>query len=213
MTVEIEIWSDVMCPFCYIGKRHLEESLKLFPDTPVRISWKSFQLDPTISPQPGKDVYSYLAERKGMSVDQSRSLHADVAKRAAAVGLDYQFDKTIIANSWKAHRMIQLAKQKGHDDQIEERLFLAYFTRGEDLNDENTLMRLGVEIGLNPLDIREAISTDIFDDAIRSDIQEAQEFGVRGVPFFVFNRKYAISGAQPVEVFTETIQAVIQESY
>lgn len=208
MTVEIEIWSDIMCPFCYIGKRHMEAALKSFPENNFRISWKSFQLDPTISSQPGKDVYSYLAERKGLSVDQSRSLHADVAARAAAVGLDYQFDKTIIANSWKAHRLIQLAKQKGLDDQIEERLFLAYFTEGEDLNDENTLMRLGVQVGLNPLDIRDAIQSDSFDEAIRSDIQEAQTIGVRGVPFFVFNRKYAISGAQPVEVFVETIKAL-----
>ena len=213
MTVEIEIWSDIMCPFCYIGKRHMEAALKSFPENNFRISWKSFQLDPTISSQPGKDVYSYLAERKGLSVDQSRSLHADVAARAAAVGLDYQFDKTIIANSWKAHRLIQLAKQKGLDDQIEERLFLAYFTEGEDLNDENTLMRLGVQVGLNPLDIRDAIQSDSFDEAIRSDIQEAQTIGVRGVPFFVFNRKYAISGAQPVEVFVETMHTVLKESY
>ena len=127
MTVEIEIWSDIMCPFCYIGKRHMEAALNAFPESNFRISWKSFQLDPTISSQPGKDVYSYLAERKGMSVEQSRSLHADVAARAAAVGLDYQFDKTIIANSWKAHRMIQLAKQKGLDDQIEERLLSLFW--------------------------------------------------------------------------------------
>ena len=208
MTIEIEIWSDIMCPFCYIGKRHMEAALKSFPENNFRISWKSFQLDPTISSQPGKDVYSYLAERKGLSVDQSRSLHADVAARAAAVGLDYQFDKTIIANSWKAHRLIQLAKKKGLDDQIEERLFLAYFTEGEDLNDENTLMRLGVEVGLNPIDIRDAIQSDSFDAAIRSDIQEAQTIGVRGVPFFVFNRKHAISGAQPVDVFVETIRSL-----
>jgi predicted DsbA family dithiol-disulfide isomerase len=208
MTVEIEIWSDIMCPFCYIGKRHMEAALKSFPESNFRISWKSFQLDPTISSQPGKDVYSYLAERKGLSVDQSRSLHADVAARAAAVGLDYQFDKTIIANSWKAHRLIQLAKQKGLDDQIEERLFLAYFTEGEDLNEDITLMRLGVQVGLNPLDIPDAIQSDSFDAAIRSDIQEAQTIGVRGVPFFVFNRKYAISGAQPVDVFVETISSL-----
>jgi predicted DsbA family dithiol-disulfide isomerase len=210
MHLEIEIWSDIMCPFCYIGKRNIEEALKEFPEVPVRISWKSFQLDPTIESQPGKDVYGYLAERKGMSVEQSKSLHADVAARAAEVGLNYRFDKAVIANSWKAHRLIQLAKQKGMDDAIEERLFLAYFTEGEDLNNDDTLMRLGVEIGLNPLDIREAISTDIFDGAIRLDIREAQEIGVRGVPFFVFNRKYAVSGAQPTEVFIETIRETLK---
>jgi len=207
--MKIEIWSDIMCPFCYIGKRHLEQALAEFPDLSVQIEWKSFQLDPSITPQPGKDVYSYLAERKGMSLNESTSMHKTVAERAATVGLRYDFDKAIIANSLRAHQLIQLAKTKGSGDLMEEVFFSAYFCEGEDLNDDNTLMRLGIKAGLNPLDIKETLAENSFSTAINNDIYEAQQIGVRGVPFFVFDRKYAISGAQPVAAFIETIQALV----
>lgn len=207
--MKIEIWSDIMCPFCYIGKRHLEAAMQAFPDTPFEIEWKSFQLDPTIVPQPGKNVYEYLAERKGMSVEESKQMHAGVVARAAEVGLDYRFEKAVISNSFDAHRLIQLAKTKGFGDAIEETFFKAYFTEGRDLNDRNTLMELGVGVGLNALDVKEVLDQDtLFADAVHTDIAEAQQIGVRGVPFFVFDRKYAISGAQPVDHFEETIRAV-----
>lgn len=207
--MKIEIWSDIMCPFCYIGKRHLEAALQQFPNVDVTIEWKSFQLDPSIEPQPGKDVYSYLAERKGMTVEQSRSLHQDVVERAAAVGLDYRFDKAIISNSWKAHQLIQLAKTKSLGDYAEELFFKAYFTDGKDLNDEETLLTLAVEIGLERNEALLALTNQAFDAAIRNDIHEAAQIGVRGVPFFVFDRKYAISGAQPIDYFIQTIEQVI----
>lgn len=207
--MKIEIWSDIMCPFCYIGKRHLEEALAEFPDLAVQIEWKSFQLDPSITPQPGKNVYAYLAERKGMSLAESRSMHKNVSDTAAAVGLRYDFDNAIIANSLRAHQLIQLAKTKGQGDVMEEVFFSAYFCEGEDLNDDNTLMHLGIKAGLNPLDIRETLVENSFSAAINNDIYEAQQIGVRGVPFFVFDRKYAISGAQPVAAFIETIQALV----
>ena len=205
--MKIEIWSDIMCPFCYIGKRHLETALSQFPDEHFEIEWKSFQLDPTIVPQPGKNVYEYLAERKGMSVEESKQMHAGVVARAAEVGLDYRFDKAVISNSFDAHRLIQLAKTKGLGDPIEETFFKAYFTEGKDLNDANTLMELCVGIGLNALDVKEVLEDkNQFANAVRNDISEAQQIGVRGVPFFVFDRKYAISGAQPIEYFLQTIQ-------
>lgn len=205
--MKIEIWSDIMCPFCYIGKRHLETALSQFPDQHFEIEWKSFQLDPTIVPQPGKNVYEYLAERKGMSVEESKQMHTGVVARAAEVGLDYQFEKAVISNSFDAHRLIQLAKTKGFGDAIEETFFKAYFTEGRDLNDKDTLMELCVGIGLNALDIKEVLEDETrFANAVRNDISEAQQIGVRGVPFFVFDRKYAISGAQPIEYFLQTIQ-------
>jgi predicted DsbA family dithiol-disulfide isomerase len=207
--MKIEIWSDIMCPFCYIGKRHLEQALAEFPDLAVQIEWKSFQLDPSITPQPGKNVYAYLAERKGMSLAESKAMHNNVSDSASAVGLRYDFDKAIISNSFRAHQLIQLAKTKGQGDSMEEIFFSAYFCEGEDLNDDNTLMRLGIKAGLNPLDIQETLSENTFSAAINNDIYEAQQIGVRGVPFFVFDRKYAISGAQPVAAFIETIQALV----
>lgn len=209
--MKIEIWSDIMCPFCYIGKRHLEAALKAFPDEQVEIEWKSFQLDPTIVPQPDKNVYEYLAERKGMSVEESKQMHAGVVARAAEVGLDYRFEKAVISNSFDAHRLIQLAKTKQLGDAMEETFFKAYFTDGKDLNDKDTLMELCVGIGLNALDVKEVLEDEAqFSNAVRNDISEAQQIGVRGVPFFVFDRKYAVSGAQPIAHFEETIQTVLQ---
>lgn len=207
--MKIEIWSDIMCPFCYIGKRHLEAALAAFPDEEVKIEWKSFQLDPDIIPQPNKNVYEYLAERKGMTVEASKQMHEAVVARAAEAGLEYHFEKAVVSNSFDAHRLIQLAKTKGLGDAMEETFFKAYFTDGRNLNDHATLMELCVETGLNALDVKEVLEDEeIFAQAVRSDIVEAQQIGVRGVPFFVFDRKYAISGAQPVEHFEETIRAV-----
>jgi protein disulfide-isomerase len=120
--MKIEIWSDIMCPFCYIGKRHLELALQQFPEMEVELVWKSFQLDPTITPQPGKDVYSYLAERKGMSLEESKQMHQHVVDRAAEVGLVYNYDNAIIANSFDAHRLLHLAKRNGKGNELKEKL-------------------------------------------------------------------------------------------
>jgi protein disulfide-isomerase len=209
--MKIEIWSDIMCPFCYIGKRHLELALQQFPEMKVELVWKSFQLDPTITPQPGKDVYSYLAERKGMSLEESKQMHQHVVDRAAEVGLVYNYDKAIIANSFDAHRLLHLAKRNGKGNELKEKLLAAYFTEGKDFGDKQVLTQLGLEVGLKEEDIHTVLFTDMYAREFQADIQEAQEIGVRGVPFFVFDRKYAVSGAQPIEAFVETIQAVLQK--
>lgn len=209
--MKIEIWSDIMCPFCYIGKRQLETALEQFPNQEIEIEWKSFQLDPTITPQSGKDVYTFLAERKGMSIEQSKEMHKGVAERAKSVGLDYDFDKAVISNSLTAHRIIQLAKTKKLGDEMEEIFFKAYFTEGRDLNDGPTLIELAEKAGLNKNEILEVLqSEDLFLNEVQSDITEAQQIGVQGVPFFVFDRKYAVSGAQPVEAFVNTIKEVLK---
>lgn len=207
--MKIEIWSDIMCPFCYIGKRQLETALAEFPNGKFEIEWKSFQLDPTITPQSGKDVYTFLAERKGISVEQSIEMHKGVVERAKSVGLDYHFDKAIISNSLTSHRIIQLAKTKKLGDQMEEVFFKAYFTEGRDLNDSETLIELAVKAGLDSNEVEEVIENEsLFLKDVKADISEAQEIGVQGVPFFVFDRKYAVSGAQPVEAFVNTIREV-----
>lgn len=207
--MKIEIWSDIMCPFCYIGKRHLEAALTRFPKLDVEIVWKSFQLDPTITPQPGKDVYTYLAERKGMSIEQSKEMHAQVIERAKEAGLNYQMDHAIIANSFDAHRLLQFAKTKGKGDALKELLLSAYFIEGKDFGDKETLEKLGVASGLALDDVHEVVYSTEYSDAVKSDIEEGQNLGLQGVPFFVFDRKYAISGAQPVGAFVETIQTII----
>jgi protein disulfide-isomerase len=209
--MKIEIWSDIMCPFCYIGKRQLESALTEFPNNEFEIEWKSFQLDPTITPQSSKDVFTFLAERKGISVEESKEMHKGVTERAKSVGLDYNFDKAIISNSLEAHRIIQFAKTKNLGNEMEEIFFKAYFTEGRDLNDGPTLIELAVKSGLDQIQVLEVLKDEnLFLDNVKNDISEAQQIGVQGVPFFVFDRKYAVSGAQPVEAFVNTIKEVLK---
>ncbi|MBX3101858.1 MAG: DsbA family oxidoreductase [Bacteroidetes bacterium] len=205
--MKVEVWSDIMCPFCYIGKRHYEEALQQLADNPhIEIEWRSFQLDPTLPLEnPQISVYQYLAERKGMSHEQSVQMHTQVTQMAKTAGLDYHFEKAVLANSFQAHRMIQMAKTKGLGDAAEERLFAAYFTEGQDLGRPEVLTRLGMEIGLTAEEVQTALASEEYARSVNADIAEARALGVNGVPFFVFNRKYAVSGAQPSEVFLQTL--------
>ena len=212
--MKVEVWSDIMCPFCYIGKRNYESALEQFADkNNVEIEWYCFQLDPTIpeSTEEKVSVYQYLAARKGMSYEQSVEMHKGVIETAKKAGLTYNFDKAVVANSFNAHKMIQLAKTKGLGDAIEERLFLAYFTEGKDLGTVATLVELGKETGLKEEEIIAAIESEEFAYKVNQDIREAQNIGVRGVPFFVFNRKYGISGAQPPKAFLQTLNQSFAE--
>lgn len=212
--MKVEVWSDIMCPFCYIGKRHYEAALENFAGkNNIELEWKSFQLDPTIPHKFDKkvNVYEYLANSKGISLQQSVDMHKNVVAMAADAGLSYDFDKVIVANSYNAHRVIQLAKTKGLGDEIEELFFKSYFTEGKDLGDLNVLIELGKQIGLDEKDLKEALVSDEYANKIKADWIEAQDIGIRGVPFFVFNRKYAVSGAQPVSNFLKTIQTAFGE--
>jgi predicted DsbA family dithiol-disulfide isomerase len=211
--MKVEVWSDIMCPFCYIGKRNYEAGLKQFTESNnIEIIWKSFQLDPTIPKEPVADnVYQYLADRKGMSYEQSVQMHENVVQMAKRAGLDYNFDKAVIVNSFNAHRMIQLAKTKGLGDAAEERLFYAYFTEGKNFGNSEVLTELGKDIGLTEAEVQTALSDDAYAYKVKQDIQEAQQLGIGGVPFFVFDRKYAISGAQPPEAFLQTLEKSFSE--
>ena len=204
-----------MCPFCYIGKRHLEQALSTFEGRDaVQITWKSFQLDPEIPMQFDSPVgvYAYLAERKGWSMEQSIHMHDRVVEMAAAVGLDYQFDKAVVANSLYAHRVIQLSKEKGLDNEIEEVFFRAYFTEGRDSASVEELVLLGESVGLAAVDVRAAIASEELAYRVSQDIQEGVNLGVRWVPFFVFDRKFGISGAEPIQVFIDTLNQTLQDA-
>lgn len=205
--MQVEIWSDIMCPFCYIGKRKFEAALEKFSSRDeVEILWRSYQLDPNIQADPGKDVYSYLAEAKGQSLEWSLKMHENVVNMANSVGLTYNFDKAVIANSFDAHRLIQLAKKHKLGDAMEERLFRAYFTEGKNFADHNTLVQLGEDVGLNSVEILQMLATDEYTKEVHSDIELGMRFGLRGVPFFVFNRKIGVSGAQDPEVFLQALE-------
>ena len=210
--MDVEIWSDIMCPFCYIGKRKFEHALGQFTHKDqVNIIWKSFQLNPDMKTEPGKNINQYLADVKGWSVSEAKQMNDRVTAMAREVGLSYDFDKAVVANSWDAHRLIQLAKKYGLGDAAEERLFKAYFTEGRDTSDHATLLELGTEIGLDATDVQQLLSSDQFAQAVNQDVYEAQQVGARGVPFFVLNRRYAVSGAQQPETFLGALETAWAE--
>jgi len=207
--MKVDVWSDIMCPFCYIGKRHYETAIKQFVfGDQIEIVWHSFQLDPTIPMVNDKqqNVFEYLAERKGISIEQSLKMHESVLQMAKNAGLEFNLDKAVVANSYNAHRFIQMAKTKGLGDEAEEKLFMAYFVAGKDCGRTEVLVEIGKRIGLTDMDVQEALTNDDYSYSVNQDIQEAQNLGIRGVPFFIFNRKHAISGAQPVELFLKTLE-------
>ena len=210
--MKIEIWSDVMCPFCYIGKRNFERALEQFADKDkLQVVWKSFQLDPSIPEVQSESYSNYLVKAKGMPKAQVDAMLANVTQNAKNAGLDYDFDKSVMVNSLKAHRVIQFAKTRGLGDVAEERFFKAFFTEGENIADDATLIKIGKDIGLDEAAVELALTNDKYLDMINQDIQEARTIGVQGVPFFVFNRKYAVSGAQPPQAFLQTLRKSFAE--
>ena len=210
--MKIEIWSDIVCPFCYIGKRKFEKALEGFSaKDKVEIEWKSFQLDPEMDNKEGLSVHAYLGQRKGASTSEGKRMNDYMAAMAKEVGLEYNFDEAIINNTLDAHRLIHLAKEKGLQDRMKERLFSAYYTEGKDTADINTLVQLAAEVGLDEAETRKVLETNQYEEEVRADQQQAYQIGVQGVPFFVFNNKYAVSGAQSPEVFAQVLDKVWEE--
>jgi predicted DsbA family dithiol-disulfide isomerase len=212
MKMKVEIWSDVVCPFCYIGKRKFEAAMERFAHKDeIEIIWKSYQLSPDAKHEPGKDIFQYLADMKGQSLDWSKQMHDQVAQMARAVGLDYHFERVKPANTFDAHRVIQLAKKRDLGGEMEERLFKAYFTDGELISDQNTLIKLAGEVGLDKDEVANMLEGENYIDAVERDIEEAARLGARGVPFFVMNGKYGVSGAQDPSVFLQTLDAAYND--
>ena len=209
MSIHVEIWSDVMCPFCYIGKRKFEQALEQFPgNDAVEVEWKSFQLNPDMKTEPSKNINEYLAEHKGISLARAKEMNERVTAMAAEVELTYDLGRAVVANSFDAHRLSHFAKKHGRQDAVEERLFKAYFTEGKNTADHGTLVSLAVEAGLNAEEVRAMLAGTEFSDDVNRDIYEASQVGARGVPFFVFDNKYAVSGAQPSELFLQVLNKV-----
>jgi len=205
--MKIEIWSDVMCPFCYIGKRRFEVAMAAFGNSRnIEIEWKSYLLNPELQTDPSKNIHQFLAEHKGISLEEAQGLNDHVANMAAESGLTFDFGKAIPANSFNAHRFLHYTKIYGKQNEAEEALFKAYFTEGKNIDDANTLTEIAITLGLDTDELAKEMSSDAFFQDVVMDVQEAREIGVRGVPFFVFNRKYAVSGAQEVDVFAQTLE-------
>lgn len=210
--MNVEIWSDVMCPFCYIGKRKFENALAKFPHKEnINIIWKSFQLDPTTVTDPSLNTIDNLAEKKGWSKQQAQETTAQVTNIAKQVGLDFHFEKAVVANSFDAHRLSHLAKKYSKQNDLEEKLFLAYFTEGKNTADHSTLLQIGKDLGMPEQEITAVLNSDTYANDVKQDITEAQQIGVRGVPFFVLDRKYAVSGAQESDTFLGALTKAYEE--
>ncbi|MBF6620858.1 MAG: DsbA family oxidoreductase [Patulibacter sp.] len=205
--IALEVWSDVACPFCYIGKRNLEAALDRFAHRDdVSVVWRSFQLDPAAPVEPQGDMYDMLAAKFGGSREDAKAKTENVVAMAAQSGLTYDMDAARPSNTFDAHRMIHLAASLDRQDAMNERLLAAYFTEGAVLADHATLRRLAVEVGLPAERVDAALAGDEFADAVRHESEEAQQLGLGGVPAFVFDRRGAIAGAQPPEVLLSALE-------
>ncbi|MBD3108475.1 DsbA family oxidoreductase [Bacillus sp. AGMB 02131] len=208
----VEIWSDFACPFCYIGKRRFEDALNKFSHKDqVKVIFRSYQLDPHAPINQTQNIHSALAEKYGMSYEKAKAMGAQVVIQAKEVGLDYHFDTMILTNTLAAHRLSHYAKKLGKMEEMMERLLYAYFTESKHLGDYETLIRLAEEIGLDQDEVKKVLHEDLYAEDVRYDINTAAQIGVRGVPFFVFNEKYAVSGAQSADVFLEVLEKVWSE--
>ena len=196
----VEIWSDVVCPWCYVGKRRFEKALAAFEHRDdVEVVWRSFELDPHAPPEREQSSAEHLASKYGMSVEQAERSNAQMTELAASEGLEYHLDRTRGGNSFDAHRLIQKAAEHGLQDAMKERLMRAYFTEGEAISDLETLDRLAAEVGVEPL------TGDDHADAVRADEQLAMRIGIQGVPYFVLDRRFGVSGAQPAELMLQAL--------
>ena len=202
--MKIEIWSDVVCPWCYIGKRRLEHALGDFEHADeVEITWRSFQLNPNTPRGTAVPTKEYLVQRFGK---QATEMSARVADLARAEGLDFNTDAALTVNTLDSHRLLHLAHEVGRGDAAKERLLRAHFIEGADLSDPDVLVGLLGEAGVDPDRARAVLNSREYADAVRDDFTEAERLGANGVPFFVIDRKYGISGAQPAEAFLHALR-------
>ena len=212
--MKVDIWSDIACPWCYIGKRRFERALARFPHREsVEVTWHSYQLDPSLPEHYDGTELDYLATRKGIPREQVTQMFEHVTEVAAGEGLAYDFDSLVVANSLRGHELIHFAAGHGRQDEAKEALLSAHFEHGEDIGDVETLVRIGTSIGLDGDEIRSVLADGTFAESVREDIAQAQRYGISGVPFFVVDEKYGVSGAQPTELFTQVLDQAWGEAH
>lgn len=212
--MKVEVWSDVMCPFCYIAKKNFEKALENLPfKKEVDVEWKSFQLDPDFEENSGTvTVEEYLMNRKGFSKSHVQQFQQQLKQMGESVGIKFNLDITVAANTFPAHKLLHLAKKYEKSGAMKEALLEAHFMNGKNIADLEFLTSLAVGLGLDEGETKEALFGDSYDYEINQDIMEARNIGVSGVPYYLINNKYAVSGAQPVEVFIEVLEKAYQEN-
>jgi predicted DsbA family dithiol-disulfide isomerase len=212
--VKVEIWSDVVCPWCAIGKHRFEKALARFAHRDeVEVSYHSFELDPGAPREPEGDLAGHLAAKYGMSRERAEDMHRQVTETAAADGWEFHFERALRGNTFDAHRLLHLAADRGVQDAVKERLFRGYFEQGEAIADPDTLVRLGAEAGLDADEVRAVLASDRYADAVRADERQAQAYGITAVPFFVVDRKYGVAGAQPPEALLQVLETAWAEAH
>jgi predicted DsbA family dithiol-disulfide isomerase len=210
--MNVEIWSDVVCPWCYIGKRRFERAVASFGHPgEVTVTYRSFELDPDAPAQRTGTHAEQLARKYGMTVAQAEQASQQMTQRAAADGLEFRFDRIQGGNTFDAHRLLHLAKDHGRQPEMKERLLQATFTEGLPIADKLTLVRLATQAGLPAALVQAVLDGDAYADAVRADEQQAARYGITGVPFFVADGKFAVSGAQPPEVLLQFLRRAYDE--
>jgi len=205
--MKVDIWSDTRCPFCFIGKRNFEKALQTFSQNDkVEVNWHSFQLDPNMKTDLTKNHYEYLSEIKGFPMPQIMQMHENLIQSGKNAGVEFNFDDVKVSNSFKSQMLVQLAKEKGKANEMEELLFEAYFKLGKDIDDVAVLCSIGNKIGLTNEEVENAVHSPEIEKLVKNDIFTADSLGIKGVPFFIFNEKYGVSGAQPTDLFSEVLE-------
>lgn len=211
--MKIQVWSDIMCPFCYIAKKNFEKALENSPfKNEVEVEWKSFQLDPGFGERSGSmPISDYFIKQKGFSKSQFVQFQTQLKQMGTASGITFNQERTIAADTFKAHKLLHLAKENGKADAMEEALFEAHFVNGKDIADIDFLVSLAAQMGLDEEKARKVLSNEKYDYEVQQDIMEAKNLGISGVPYYILGNKYAISGAQPAEIFAKALQQTYKE--
>ena len=207
----VEIWSDVVCPWCYIGKRRFEAALQEV-DHPVEVVWRSFELDPGASRVPEGGLAEELARKYGMGVLEAQGMMDEMTRAAAAEGLNFDFARARRGNTLDAHRLLHMAEEAGLQGEMKERLLRAYFTEGRAIAERGELAALGAEVGLEAAEVEEMLAGDAYVEAVRADQERARSLGIRGVPFFVIEGRLGLSGAQPPAVIRQALEQGLAQS-
>lgn len=209
--MKVQIWSDIACPFCYIGKKHLELAAEQ-TNTPLEIEWMSFQLDPNAPETTDKSIYELLAEKYGKDLASAKQMSANMVEMGEKVGLAFNMDIQKPTNTLQAHLLLHQAKDEGLQTKLKEELFEAYFVNGENISDKSILLKIADKAGLDVEKAKETLNEKKYATEVRDDINLAQRYEIQGVPFFIINNKYALSGAQPVDAFVQAFDKIAEES-
>lgn len=210
--MKVEIWSDVVCPWCAIGKRRFEAALRDFSACDhVEVVWRSFELDPSAPAERAEDLADHLAAKYRTSREQALQTHTRMTQVAAEEGLEFHFERARPGNTFDAHRLLHLARDRGLQDAVNEALFRAYLTEGEAIGEREVLVRVAAGVGLDADDVRRVLNSDTYAKEVRADEQEARRLGITGVPFFVMDRRYGVSGAQPAGVLLQALDQAWSE--